>query len=327
MPFDIPHIVGGLLAAAAIPASLLGTADWLSDAPPEHPFPVAQTVAVAGRVAYPLPGEFLRDGRPAAAPRRSEVLAAFEIMTFQVSLLEYGRCVAAAACRPADTEPGQALRTPVTGVSHIDAEAYAAWYSRATGERWRLPTAAEWALAAGERFSGEDLPVIDDPDNPAQRWLSAYRSESARPIARHDAAAARRLRRQCPRALRPRRQRLGMDLDLLRAFDAGGRCEADRVGGRELRRPRARGTPPRLHVELHPRREEWRLRGRQPARQSRLPPRARTTRRRFCRAPAPDRASRFRLRASAAARTEKNEAPAFPPGPRFFFHPLSGRVG
>lgn len=180
MPFDIPHIVGGLLAAAAIPASLLGTADWLSGAPPEHPFPVAQTVAVAGRVAYPLPGEFLRDGRPAAAPRRSEVLAAFEIMSFQVSLLEYGRCVAAAACRPADTEPGQALRTPVTGVSHIDAEAYAAWYSRATGERWRLPTAAEWALAAGERFSGEDVPVIDDPDNPAQRWLSAYRSESAR---------------------------------------------------------------------------------------------------------------------------------------------------
>ncbi len=180
MPFDIPHIIGGLVAAAAIPASLLGAADWLMDKPAEIRFPATQTVAVAGRVAYPLPGEFLRDGRPAAAPRRLEEVAAFEIMTYQVSVVDYRRCVDAGACRPADPRPGQALRTPVTGVSHIDAEAYAAWYSQSTGERWRLPSAAEWALAAGERFSGEDLPVTDDPDNPAQRWLSAYRAEVAR---------------------------------------------------------------------------------------------------------------------------------------------------
>jgi len=180
MPFDIPHIIGGLLAAAAIPASLLGAADWLTQKPAEVPFPAAQTVSVSGRVAYPLPGEFLRDGRPAAAPRRLEEVAAFEIMTYQVSVLDYRRCVQAGACRPADERPGQALRTPVTGVSHIDAEAYAAWYSRATGEVWRLPSAAEWALAAGERFSGEDLPVVADADNPARRWLDTYRAESAR---------------------------------------------------------------------------------------------------------------------------------------------------
>lgn len=180
MPFDIPHIVGGLVAAATIPAALLGAADRLLEKPAERPFPVAQAVAVSGLVAYPLPGEFLRVGRSVPAPRRSEEFAAFDIMTYQVSLLEYGRCVDAGACRPADSPPGQSLRTPATGVSHIDAEAYAAWYSQATGERWRLPTAAEWALAAGERFSGEDLPVIDDPDNPARRWLTAYRAEVAR---------------------------------------------------------------------------------------------------------------------------------------------------
>ncbi len=180
MSFDILHIIGGLAAAAAIPASLLGAADWLVDRPVEPPFPAAQTVAVSGRVAYPLPGEFLRDGRPAAAPRRLEEVAAFEIMTYQVSVLDYRRCVEAGACRQADARPGQALRTPVTGVSHLDAEAYAAWYSQATGGRWRLPSAAEWALAAGERFSGEDLPVVADADNPARRWLSAYRAESAR---------------------------------------------------------------------------------------------------------------------------------------------------
>lgn len=180
MPFDIPHMISRLVAAAAIPASMLGAADWLLDGPAEIPFPVAQTVAVSGRVAYPLPGEFLRDGRPVAAPRRLEEIAAFEIMTYQVSVLDYRRCVDAGACRPADAAPGQALRTPATGVSHLDAEAYAAWYSQATGERWRLPSAAEWALAAGERFSGDDLPVVADADNPAERWLSAYRAESAR---------------------------------------------------------------------------------------------------------------------------------------------------
>lgn len=180
MKFHLPHIVGGLLAAAAIPASLLGTTEWLYAAPAEPAFPVVQTVTVSGSVTYPLSGEFLRDGRPAAAPRHTEELRAFEIMAYQVSLLDYGRCVEAGACRAADTAPRQAPDTPVVGVSYLDAEAYAAWYSKETGKRWRLPTAGEWALAAAERFNGEDLPVIDDPDNPAQRWISAYQSEAAR---------------------------------------------------------------------------------------------------------------------------------------------------
>jgi formylglycine-generating enzyme required for sulfatase activity len=37
---------------------------------------------------------------------------------------------------------------PVVLVSHADAEAYAAWLSRARGERWRLPTDLEWEKAA-----------------------------------------------------------------------------------------------------------------------------------------------------------------------------------
>lgn len=45
---------------------------------------------------------------------------------------------------------------PVVLVSHADAENYASWLSRRTGERWRLPTESEWEKAArgtdGRRF-------------------------------------------------------------------------------------------------------------------------------------------------------------------------------
>jgi len=49
---------------------------------------------------------------------------------------------------------------PVVLVSRSDAEAYAAWLSRATGERWRLPSEAQWEKAArgtdGRRFPWGD---------------------------------------------------------------------------------------------------------------------------------------------------------------------------
>jgi len=43
--------------------------------------------------------------------------------------------------------PGR-LQHPVVLVSHRDAEAYADWLSIKTGQRWRLPTEAEWEKAA-----------------------------------------------------------------------------------------------------------------------------------------------------------------------------------
>ena len=43
--------------------------------------------------------------------------------------------------------PGR-VSHPVVLVSHDDAEAYAAWLSARTGDRWRLPTELEWEKAA-----------------------------------------------------------------------------------------------------------------------------------------------------------------------------------
>jgi len=158
------------LAVLSLPLAAIAIPDPAADVPR------AETVAVApGTIAFPAPGEFLRDGHRTAGPVEARDVAPFQIMRYQVTREEYGRCVAAGACAPErGAGPPDA---PVTGVSFLDASAYAGWYSRVTGETWRLPSALEAAAAAAERFVG-DATVADDPSNPAARWLRVYREEA-----------------------------------------------------------------------------------------------------------------------------------------------------
>lgn len=167
----------GAVASLAVPLAAVG----LAHLPPRAPLlPMAETVGIAATVIdYPLPGEFLVEGRPATAPSAKVEIPAFRIMKRQVGLADYDLCVAEGACRPADARPNP-RDVPVTGVSWLDAQAYASWYSRGTGASWRLPTALEAAVAAGERFGGETFTAqADDPANPAVRWLRRYREEAA----------------------------------------------------------------------------------------------------------------------------------------------------
>ncbi|TPN00027.1 formylglycine-generating enzyme family protein [Mesorhizobium sp. B2-3-3] len=168
-----PIVACGVLATAVV---AIGLASWF---PVERPNDDAEFVTVPpGSFEHPRPGEFLKDNRPVMAPRIVVKLGApLEIMKYQVSALEYGRCVAAGACKPADKSGSG--NVPVTGVSHIDAEAYANWLSRQTGASWRLPTDQEWAHAAGERFRSDIEGGDSDPNNPAQRWLVQYRTEAS----------------------------------------------------------------------------------------------------------------------------------------------------
>lgn len=178
MPMNLFDAVLGTAAALAVPLAAAGIATIASTGSP--PPPATETVEIAATVLdYPLPGEFLAGGRPAAAPSTVEAIPSFRIMKFQVGLADYMRCVAAGACAAPDAATN-ARGVPVTGVNWRDAEAYAQWYSSETGETWRLPTALEAAAASAERFAGESFPAAaDDPNNPAVRWIRRYREEAA----------------------------------------------------------------------------------------------------------------------------------------------------
>ncbi|MCV0396742.1 MAG: formylglycine-generating enzyme family protein [Rhizobiaceae bacterium] len=161
----------------AVPAAIVGLSDnQRSGSLPAGPRKIEIAESL---INYPLPGEFLARGQPAAAPIEKRAVPAFRITKQQVSLADYNLCVAAGACDAADATPS-GEDVPVTGVSFLDAQAYIRWYSRATGEAWRLPTALEAAAAAAERFASDSFSAAaDDPANPAVRWLRRYREEAS----------------------------------------------------------------------------------------------------------------------------------------------------
>lgn len=171
-----------------LPATLLAVAlgAMAFQLAPSLPDPFRPTAIVApatvtlppGSLTYRPEGHFLQDNVPIDGPRVTTTIAApLVIMRHQVSVEDYARCVADGVC--AATAEAGLDGYPVTGVSYQDAIAYAGWLSAQTGQVWTLPTDAEWAYAAAERYVDEAASV-EDVGNPALRWLAEYREEAAR---------------------------------------------------------------------------------------------------------------------------------------------------
>ena len=141
-----------------------------------------------GSVSYRAAGDFTRAGRQAEAPLVSVRLdRPLSIMRHQVGAADYQRCVDESACRAFDRNVAIAIDRPAVQVSWHDAETYAAWLSRRTGDRYRLPSDEEWAFAAGSRFGDDALPV--DDNDPSKRWISRYERESDRDAGDNEAHA------------------------------------------------------------------------------------------------------------------------------------------
>lgn len=92
-------------------------------------------------------------------PRRTVVVATFDLDADEVTRAEYARCVQAGACRPSSLPRSDdtTSKLPITGVSWGDADAYCRYVHK------RLPTEAEWERAA-RGTDGRQYPWGDEPD-------------------------------------------------------------------------------------------------------------------------------------------------------------------
>ena len=94
-------------------------------------------------------GDLSGDGGSDEGPVRTVTIGRRLAMgRYEVTFAEYDRFADAdSRSRPADQGWGRGSR-PVINVSQEDAQAYAAWLSTQTGQRYRLPSEAEWEYAA-----------------------------------------------------------------------------------------------------------------------------------------------------------------------------------
>ena len=85
------------------------------------------------------------------SPVRSvKIPRAFALSANEVTFAQWDACAAGGSCKgyhPEDWRGGRG-RHPVIEVSWYDAQEYAAWLSRETGEEYRLPSEPEWEYAA-----------------------------------------------------------------------------------------------------------------------------------------------------------------------------------
>jgi formylglycine-generating enzyme required for sulfatase activity len=136
----------------------------------------------AGEILYPRAGDFTQSGKEATSPRvRFSLSEPIEIMRYQVTSADYQRCVDDGTCHPLDTHFGApSPDRPAVDLSWHDANDYAGWLSRESGDVFRLPTDEEWILAAGERIDGDQRHDRGQGDQAASSPLPAYYAFSRR---------------------------------------------------------------------------------------------------------------------------------------------------
>ena len=118
---------------------------------------------IRGEEVYIPAGEFIMGsdkGKDDEKPPRKVLLSAYYIDRYEVTNLQYQRCVQAKVCgEPQKFLVNQSPSAPVVGVSYNDARTYCEWVHK------RLPTEAEWEKAASQKNRNTEYPWGDErPD-------------------------------------------------------------------------------------------------------------------------------------------------------------------
>ena len=110
------------------------------------PIPIEPEMAVIQGGRFRMGSDRGHFGRE--KPVHTVRVEAFELSKFEVTFEEYDRFTAATGREWAEDEGWGRGRRPVINVSWEDAVAYTQWLSSKTGNRYRLPSEAEWEYAA-----------------------------------------------------------------------------------------------------------------------------------------------------------------------------------
>ena len=169
-------------------ASLLSTSAWAYGPGDTFTDPLPGNEPGPPLVVVPA-GKFLfgdstgRGNYNEQPPHHVEIAKAFAIGRYELTFADWQR-YARATGKPLPDNEGWGLseQRPVIHVSWFDAQGYLQWLSKATGQRYRLPTEAEWEYAARAGSSsfywwGEQLDSPEDQPRAHCRGCGSPRSD------------------------------------------------------------------------------------------------------------------------------------------------------
>jgi formylglycine-generating enzyme len=110
-------------------------------------------------------------------PQHKVKLSPFYITTKEITNAQYGKFLEAIGHKPPLYWLDKTLNAPqqpVVGVTWEDAVAFANWVSQLTGEKYRLPSEAEWEAAARGGLVGHSFPWGIQPPDQGQHFWANY---------------------------------------------------------------------------------------------------------------------------------------------------------